>query len=144
MKSLKKEIAVDTGVFVSLLDNKDKHHRACLDCFNSLPQHTKFCTTESCLTETSYLLPAEKQVRQRLGTLLRLLDIEIIPLDSNGLWRSFELMDKYHDLPMDFADATLVAACEKLNVHHVLTLDRRDFSIYRPKHASRFQILPSS
>jgi predicted nucleic acid-binding protein len=43
---------------------------------------------------------------------------------------------------MDFADATIVAASERLNIKHVFTLDRKDFSIYRPLHATHFQLLP--
>jgi predicted nucleic acid-binding protein len=47
-------------------------------------------------------------------------------------------------LPMDFADASLVVACERHDVTHVFTLDRKHFSIYRPKHTRSFQLLPGS
>ncbi len=40
-------------------------------------------------------------------------------------------MDKYADLPMDLADATLLWVAEREGVLDVLTLDRRDFGIYR-------------
>ena len=40
-------------------------------------------------------------------------------------------MAKYADLPMDFADATLVVLAELLGTTTVFTLDRRDFGIYR-------------
>ena len=39
-------------------------------------------------------------------------------------------MDKYADLPMDLADATLLWVAEREGVLDVLTLDRRDFGIY--------------
>ena len=41
------------------------------------------------------------------------------------------LMRKYRDTPMDFADAGLVLLAEAMNVHDILTLDRRGFSTYR-------------
>lgn len=31
---------------------------------------------------------------------------------------------------------------ERLNIERILTLDRRDFSIIKPKHCAAFEILP--
>ena len=39
-------------------------------------------------------------------------------------------MAKYADLPADFADAALVAMCERLGISAIATLDR-DFDVYR-------------
>jgi len=41
------------------------------------------------------------------------------------------LMEKYADLPMDMADASLVILAEHLNSGRILSIDRRDFSVYR-------------
>ena len=42
-----------------------------------------------------------------------------------------ELMERYCDLPMDFADASLVVLAEQLGHGRILTSDRQDFNIYR-------------
>jgi len=139
----RKSIAVDTGVFVALLSSKERAHKACLNVLSQLPGTTTFFTTEACLTETSFLLGSNAQLRSEWQKLIELLQIAIVPLDGSGLVRVFELLDKYHDLPMDLADATLVVACEKLGARTVFTLDRTDFSIYRPKHCRRFDLLPA-
>jgi uncharacterized protein len=39
--------------------------------------------------------------------------------------------DKYADLPMEPADASLIWLAESLGVLDILTLDRRDFGVYR-------------
>ncbi len=52
-------------------------------------------------------------------------------------------MEKYQDVPMDFADATLVALGEELGTNRVFTLDRRGFSVYRLHGRRAFQILPA-
>jgi hypothetical protein len=52
------------------------------------------------------------------------------------------LMDQYNDLPMDFADASLVAASESLRTRTIFTLDRKDFSIYRAFDGGAFEIVP--
>lgn len=49
----------------------------------------------------------------------------------------------FADLPMDFADATLVALAEELDCTAVFTTDRTDFSVYRLKGRKPFRLLPS-
>jgi predicted nucleic acid-binding protein len=51
-----------------------------------------------------------------------------------------ELMDRYSDTPMDFADATLVLLADRLGITDVLTLDRRGFSTYRTSKGKPFRI----
>jgi uncharacterized protein len=53
-----------------------------------------------------------------------------------------ELMEKYRDLPMDLADASLVRVAEREDLTRIFTLDRRHFSVYRPGRRRRFSILP--
>jgi predicted nucleic acid-binding protein len=52
-----------------------------------------------------------------------------------------ELMAKYQDLPMDFADASLVAAAEVLGVRRVFTLDG-DFHVYRFADGASVEVIP--
>jgi len=52
-------------------------------------------------------------------------------------------MKQYHDLPMDLADATLVALADVLGISKIFTLDHKDFSIYRVKKKRRFTLIPS-
>jgi len=56
--------------------------------------------------------------------------------------RMRHLMRKYADLPMDLADAALVAVAKREKISRILTLDRRDFEVYRPAAIRRFEILP--
>ena len=65
-----------------------------------------------------------------------------MPSTSASLRRVRKLLDKYADLPMDFADATLVALGEALGRTFVFTTDRTDFSVYRLKDRKPFRILP--
>ena len=54
----------------------------------------------------------------------------ISDINQNDLPRLLELTQKYADLPMDFADATLVISAEKTGIKEIISLDR-DFDIYR-------------
>ncbi|HVT60758.1 MAG TPA: hypothetical protein VHR45_20470 [Thermoanaerobaculia bacterium] len=70
--------------------------------------------------------------------------VTILSLELRDFARMRELMKKYQDLPMDLADAALVRVAERERSHRIFTLDRRDFSLYRPEGVERFQILPEA
>ena len=57
------------------------------------------------------------------------------------LIRMSELMEKYSDHPMDFADASLAALAESLNTNRIFTLDN-DFHIYRFHGKQPFEVAP--
>ena len=44
---------------------------------------------------------------------------------------------------MDFADATLVWLAELVNTLDVMTIDRQDFQIYRPRGGKAFNLVLS-
>ena len=50
-------------------------------------------------------------------------------------------MQQYADLPMDFADASLVILAEELGHGRILSTDNRDFHTYRWKNRHPFQNL---
>ena len=52
------------------------------------------------------------------------------------------LMTRYQDRPMDFADATLVYSAERESIEIVFTLDQSDFATYRIGGKRKFHILP--
>jgi hypothetical protein len=52
-----------------------------------------------------------------------------VPIDATLVLA--DRIDKYADLPMDLADASLIWLAETRGVLDILTLDRRDFGIYR-------------
>jgi predicted nucleic acid-binding protein len=66
----------------------------------------------------------------------------LVPASTLSLRRCKALIRKYQDLPMDFADATLVVLAEDLGTDLVFTTDRRDFEVYRAGGHRPFQILP--
>ena len=52
-------------------------------------------------------------------------------MEDDNLRRCFDLMQRYADTPMDFADASIVAAAEQVGTDKVFTLDHKHFGIYR-------------
>jgi uncharacterized protein len=64
------------------------------------------------------------------------------PVHPADLVRMAELVARYHDLPLGSVDASVIAAAERRGIAAVATLDRRHFSIVRPRHTATFQMLP--
>ncbi|MEZ5672174.1 MAG: hypothetical protein R3E08_07200 [Thiotrichaceae bacterium] len=66
---------------------------------------------------------------------------QIFEITSVHRRRITELMQKYIDLPMDFADASLVILAEEIGDRRILSTDKRDFTTYRWKQNQPFQNL---
>jgi predicted nucleic acid-binding protein len=65
------------------------------------------------------------------------------PVHPADVLRMVELVAQYHDLPLGTIDASVVAAAERLDLAEIATVDRRHFSVVRPKHVASFALLPS-
>jgi len=135
------ELLLDTGPLVSLLDRTQRHHEACLAVLEDWPG--ELVTTEAVLTEASHLL-----ARVPGGAVLCLEFVlrggaVVAPTSPTALERACELMRKYAEIPMDYADATLVVLAEELGTLDVFTLDRRGFATYRARRSRAFRIHPT-
>lgn len=63
-------------------------------------------------------------------------------VNMSDMARALELMRQYHDARIGFVDATLVALAERHRIRRVLTLDKRHFSMFRPKGLGYLELLP--
>jgi len=128
----------DTGPLVALYDPSDLQEENCRTTLAGLAG--PLVTTLPVLTEAMYLL--EHPVRRELlWELLLSGGVGLAEMFQEDLSRMHNLMAKYADLPMDFADASLVVLGERLRLRKVFTLDRH-FSLYRPSYIRRFEIVP--
>jgi predicted nucleic acid-binding protein len=134
------ELLLDTGAFVALVDRDEKAHPACVSALETW--HGSIVTTEAVLTETLYLVgPQWRSQKICLEFILRGA-FQMVPSSPASLKRVSALMERYRNVPMDFADATLVVLGEELESDWVFTLDRRGFSTYRLGQRKPFQIIP--
>lgn len=131
----------DAGPLVALIDADEPDHETCRLALDGL--HLPLRTTWPAFTEAMYLLSRAGGGRGRdaLWTLVLSGRLEIVELSRPALERSARLMTKYADLPMDLADATLVALAEERGDRRVFTLDS-DFTVYRLHGRTRFAIVP--
>lgn len=129
-------VAVDTGPLVALIDKCDANHESARRFLQTT--RAELFTNLAVIAEASHLLSFSLQAQLNLLGLVRSDTVRLIHPLSEDLDRVDQLMRKYADRPMDFADALLVATCERLNVRQIASVDL-DFSIYRFRNRGRFE-----
>jgi uncharacterized protein len=134
------KLILDTGAFVALVDRSEKRHA---DCVRVLASWSGLIlTTEAVLTETLYLVGPTWRAQQACLEFVNRGAFLVIPSSAASLKRVTALMAKYSDVPMDFADATLVVLAEESGTKQIFTLDRRDFLVYRWLGDRPFTVVP--
>ena len=131
---------VDAGPLIALIHKDDAHHAACVAELRSITE--PLGTVWPALTEAMYLLSFSWKAQEALWEMVERGVVNLLEIEGRDLARIRELMKKYKDLPMDLADAALVAVAERERIRRIFTLDRRDFEVYRPAKLGRFIILP--
>ncbi len=135
---------IDTGPLLALLNRRDAHHALCSRTLKILPRRP-LLTTWACFAEAMHLLKMRVGYRGQ-ADLWALRSQGFLALHApadDEIDRMAELMDRYHDLPMDLADASLVAAAERLGVRTLFTLDA-DFRVYQLADGSALELVPAT
>lgn len=133
-------LLLDTGALVTLLDRSQRNHAAFVEFFGAW--QGAVVSTEAVLTEASHLLGRVAGGRTACLDFFLAGGATLIPPTRATLERCRALVERYADVPMDFADATLVVLAEDLDTNLILTTDRKDFSIYRISSRRRFKTVP--
>ena len=68
----------------------------------------------------------------------------IAELEDQDIQRMAELVETYVDLPLGIVDAAVITIAERLRLTEIATLDRRHFTVVRPRHTAAFVLLPGS
>jgi predicted nucleic acid-binding protein len=134
------ELLLDTSALVGLLDRSQSVHKASVDFFSTW--RGAVVTTEAVLTESIYLLSGARNGGPACIDFILEGGIVLVPPAETSLSRCRALLEKYADLPIDFADATLIVLAEELNTDLVFTFDR-DFQIYRIRGRKPFRVAPA-
>lgn len=133
-------ILVDAGPLVALIHADDVHHQQCRDVLGAVRE--PMLTVWPAFTEAMYLLRFSQDAQDKLWRILDTNALWMADLGEDDYSRMRELMKKYRDLPMDLADAALVRVAEREEIQRIFTIDRRDFTVYRPLGIRRFEIVP--
>ncbi len=135
-------VMMDTGPWVALIDKSEERHEECVEWLRDF--RGNFFSSEAVLTEVLYLLNFSSKAQSAAIDFVLSGAIHLVPSSLESLKRVKRLMEKYKDIPMDYADATLVSIAEDLSIKEVVTFDVKDFGIYRLSSKHPFIVLPQN
>ena len=132
---------LDTGVLLAAIAaNDDQHDVAVL----ALEEEQDALLPDVVLPELAYLILRDMNYGA-LASFLRSVvagELTLVVVTTEDLARATEIMLQYASARVDFVDCVIVAMAERLHITRILTLDRRHFSLFRPRHCPVFDLLP--
>ena len=132
---------VDSGPLIALFDRDNEWHGAVVGFLRKHPG-LRLLTTWAALNETSALLGSRvgKQAELDFLAWVERGGLVVASQEAATIQGIRALVEKYRDLPFDFADASVAVLAAESGIGQVLTLDR-DFDIYRDAHGKRLKNL---
>jgi uncharacterized protein len=136
-------LVLDTGPILALLDAGDPAHQRSVEMVDELH--------EDLIVPTCVLVEVDYWAHKLLGDETWAVFVQDVaagayrlePLTLDDLQRAAELEREYANLDLGLVDASVIALCERLGETKVATLDRRDFSVVRPRHCESLSLLPA-
>jgi predicted nucleic acid-binding protein len=134
-------LLLDTGPIVAALNAKDPDHARCAAL---LEAEDDLLVPSPVLVEVDYWLIklGGPQVWSDFVADISRGAYRVVHPTDVDLSRAAELESTYDDRDLGLVDASIVALCERLGHTTLATLDRRHFSVVRPNHCERLELLP--
>ena len=137
---MSERVVVDTGPLVAIVRKREEAHHRCVAAIKEL--RAPLLTCWPVLTEAAWLLRHEPGGLKAIDGLLQTGAIRIVELDADAFHWIINFLEQYRSVGAQLADAALMFIAEQERIESVLTLDRRDFSVYRTSAGRALTILP--
>ncbi|HKB81948.1 MAG TPA: PIN domain-containing protein [Burkholderiales bacterium] len=132
-----KRTLADSGFLVALGIERDPRHRAARDFLNNYVG--ELLVPAPVVSESCYFLSTAGKVR--LLDWLRKPPRKVLDLPVSAYPEVGEILARYADLGPDFTDAAIVWLAEKTGCRAILTVDVRDFTVFRLRKGKRFELV---
>jgi uncharacterized protein len=131
-----------SGLFAALVDTEVHHASARSALERDAPP---FVLSPFVLCELDYLLTSSVGVEPELALLEDVTAgaYELTPFDGGDVAAAHEVIERYRDLGIGLADASIVVLAARYGTDRVLTLDERHFRALRTPNGRPFTLLPA-
>jgi uncharacterized protein len=135
------KVLADSGFVVALANRTDQRHTEIRPVYN---QYAKIFLPQLVLVEVAYLIGRDAGIETVVKFLkgLPVSRFEVIEASVQDIQRTAQILEQYADSKVDFVDAIIMAMAERLSIRTILTIDQRDFRIFRPTHCESFTLKP--
>jgi uncharacterized protein len=134
-------VLADSGFIVALVNRSDQRHAEVVPIYQ---EYAEILLPQMVLVEVAYLIGRDAGI----STVVKFLQglpasrFEVLEASAQDLERTAQILEKYADSKVDFVDAIVMAMAERLNIRAILTIDQRDFRLFRPSHCPSFTLRP--
>jgi predicted nucleic acid-binding protein len=135
-------LVLDTGPLLAAVFPADDHHQQCVHLLENCTE--RLIVPSPVLPEISYFLTKFGEYAAFIELLrnIRAGQLQIEDLIAQDYDRAIELLEQHNYLRIGFVDAAVLAVTERLQEEKLATLDRRHFTMMRPKHTDCLMLLP--
>lgn len=130
-------VIVDTGFLISLFRPADRLRTPAREFLRDYTY--KLATVSPVIVETCFFLDPDGKARLIEWIQRGAVSITDVPVPAYAGLR--KLIRKYADQDIDFVDAALIWFAEKTGDRSILTVDVRDFSVFRLSKGKRFDLV---
>lgn len=136
-------VLIDTSFVLALFHVRDTNHAKAKASIESMKRQDRFLPAP--VTVELFFMVRNRINYDRAITALeslRTFAFDTIAITEADMIRITQIMRQYRDAEFDFTDCALMALAERINITQVYTFDRRDFSMFIPRHCPHLELLP--
>jgi uncharacterized protein len=135
-------LADTSGVFAALVANQRLHERAKAALVEAAGP---VLLSPFVLAELDYFLARQAGVQAELAFLSEVSAgaYELVAFDAHDVREAESVIERYDDLGIGLADASLVVLAGRHRANRILTLDERHFRVLRTPAGEPFVVLPA-
>lgn len=122
------KILIDSGPLIALFDRSDSYHVKVLEFMKTFKG--ELITSWSVVTEVTHMLDFNLQVQIDFLKWCEIGGVTLFEISQDELCDIRVMIEKYSDVPMDLANATLMYIANKEKLKNIISIDS-DFDIYR-------------
>jgi len=136
-------IVLDTSGLLAAIDGSQRMHRAAADVLRR--SEGPFLLSPFVLAELDYLLSTRVSAAAAAALLGQVAAgvYRLEPMGADDVARATSIIDRYPDLEIGLADASLVVLAQRHRTSDILTLDERHFRTLAGPRGRKFRILPA-
>ena len=136
-------ILLDTSGLLAAIDSSQRHHSATVAVLRRLGG--PFLLSPFVLAELDHLLATRVSQAAASALLAQVGDgaYRLEPMDASDIDAARRILDRFGDLEIGLADASVVVLAERHDCRDILTLDERHFRTLRASRNRRFRLLPA-
>ena len=123
-----KNTLIDAGPLIALFNNNDKYHEKIKEFIKNYKG--LLTTSWPVITEVCHMLDFNVNAQIDFLKWIKLGGLKVEDIETEEIDKIIKLSEKYSDIPMDLADATLIIISERLGIKEIITIDS-DYYIYR-------------